>query len=150
MKKYSFRLQPVLNLKEKALEDKRLEMAKVIKLLNDYQTELDILLETYSSYKGRIEEISLTNDIVNISELASYNGYMFELEQKIKEKNVTIENARKVLKIKQNEVNEALKDVKVLDKLKETQSKKFYDAIYKKESEEIDDIVTARYKLQQI
>ena len=150
LKKYSFRLQPVLNLKEKALEDKRLEMAKVIKLLNDYQAELQALEDTYLSYKNTMVELSESNEIINISELASYNSYMIELEQQIKEKQVTIENTRKVLKVKQNEVNEAYKDVKVLDKLKETQSKKFYDAIYKKEEEEIDDIVTARYKLQEV
>jgi len=150
LKKYSFRLQPVLNLREKALEDKRLEMAKVIKLLNDYQIELEALEKKYLSYKGKIEDISISNEIVNISELASYNSYMFQLEQQMKEKEITIENTRKVLKIKQNEVNEALKEVKVLDKLKETQSKKFYDAIYKKEAEEIDDIVTARYKVQEV
>jgi len=140
----------VLNLKEKALEDKRLEMAKVIKLLNEYQTELEALEEKYSSYKGKIEEIFISQENVNISELAGYNSYIFQLEQQIKEKHMTIENTRKVLKVKQNEVNEALKDVKVLDKLKETQSKKFYDEIYKKEAEEIDDIVTARYKVQQV
>jgi len=150
LKKYSFRLQPVLNLKEKALEDKRLEMAKVIKLLNDYQTEMDTLKEKYSAYKLKIEEISESEDVLNITELSIYDKYMFELEQHIKRQTVTIENTRKVLKIKQNEVNEALKEVKVLDKLKETQSKKFYDAIYKKEAEEIDDIVTARYKLQEV
>ncbi|MBR2525202.1 flagellar export protein FliJ [bacterium] len=150
MKKYSFRLQPVLNLKEKALEDKRLEMAKVIKLLNDYQSELQALEETYLSYKNTAVELSESEEVINITELASYNSYMIELEQKIKDKKVTIENTRKVLKIKQDEVNEAYKDVKVLEKLKETQSKKFYDAIYKKEAEEVDDIVTARYKLQEV
>ena len=150
MKKYSFRLQPVLNLKEKALEDKRLELAKVIKLLNDYQSELQALEEAYKSYKNAIVELSESQEVVNIQELSSYNSYMLELEQKIKEKNVTIENTRKVLKVKQDEVNEAYKDVKVLDKLKETQSKKFYDSVYKKEAEEIDDIVTARYKLQEV
>ena len=63
---------------------------------------------------------------------------------------MTIENTKKVLKIKQNEVNEALKEVKVLEKLKETQSEKFYKAIEKKEAEEIDDIATTRYRLQQV
>ena len=150
MKKYSFRLQPVLNLKEKALEDKRLEMAKVIKLLNDYQEDLDNLEQEFQACKQSMEEISNTSENVKISELAGYNSYLFQLEQKIKDKQITIENTRKVLKIKQNEVNEALKDVKVLDKLKETQSKKFYDSIYKKEAEEIDDIVGARYKVQTV
>ena len=125
-------------------------MAKVIKLLNDYQSELQALEEAYKSYKNAIVELSESQEVVNIQELSSYNSYMLELEQKIKEKNVTIENTRKVLKVKQDEVNEAYKDVKVLDKLKETQSKKFYDSVYKKEAEEIDDIVTARYKLQEV
>lgn len=150
MKKYSFRLQPVLNLKEKALEDKRLEMAKVIRFLNDLQTELESLNKTYSSYRLQIEEISLSSESLNVSELATCNSYMSTLEQQINDKKNLIEQTQKVLQAKQKEVNEALKEVKVLDKLKETQSKKFYDAIYKKEAEEIDDIVTARYKVQQV
>mgnify|MGYP002627561605 CR=1 FL=1 len=143
-------MQPVLNLKEKVLEDKRLDMAKVIKLLNDYQTELETIEEIYRNYKKKIEDISQSNELVNISELSSYNTYLFQLEEQMKSKQVSIENTKRVLVVKQKEVNEALKDVKVLDKLKETQSKKFYDSIYKKESEEIDDIVTARYKVQQV
>lgn len=150
LKKYSFRLQPVLNLKEKVLEDKRLEMAKVIKLLNDYQNELNALEEKYSLYKKSVVEISESEGILNISELNNYNSYIYELEQRIKDKKLTIENTRKVLKIKQDEVNEAYKEVKVLDKLKETQSKKFYASVYKKEAEEVDDIVTARYKIQTV
>ncbi len=150
MKKYSFRLQPVLEIREKALEDKRLEMAKVIKILNDYQDELKALEEKQISYNLELENLSTSNGFVNVSELAGYNDYIFRLEQEVKDKQMTIENTKKVLKIKQNEVNEALKEVKVLEKLKETQSEKFYKAIEKKEAEEIDDIATTRYRLQQV
>ncbi len=150
MKKYSFRLQPVLEIREKALEDKRLEMAKVIKILNDYQDELKALEEKQISYNLELENLSTSNGFVNVSELAGYNDYIFRLEQEVKDKQMTIENTKKVLKIKQNEVNVALKEVKVLEKLKETQSEKFYKAIEKKEAEEIDDIATTRYRLQQV
>lgn len=150
MKKYSFRLQPVLEIREKALEDKRLEMAKVIKILNDYQDELKALEEKQISYNLELENLSTSNGFVNVSELAGYNDYIFRLEQEVKDKQMTIENTKKVLKIKQNEVNEALKEVKVLEKLKETQSEKFYKAIEKKEAEEIDDIATTRYRFQQV
>ena len=150
MKKYSFRLQPVLEIREKALEDKRLEMAKVIKILNDYQDELKALEEKQISYNLELENLSTSNGFVNVSELAGYNDYIFRLEQEVKDKQMTIENTKKVLKIKQNEVNEALKEVKVLEKLKETQSEKFYKAIEKKEAEEIDDIATTRYRLHQV
>lgn len=122
-------------------------MAKIIKLLNDYQEELKTLEEKHLSYKKDVEDLSSGNDTVNIHEIVSYSSYLIQLEQQIKDKQVTIENTRKILKVKQNEVNEAYKDVKVLDKLKETQSKKFYSNLYKKEAEEVDDIVTARYKV---
>ena len=140
----------MLDIREKALEDKRLEMAKVIKLLNEYLEELHSLEDKFTSFHGEFDNILDNEDIVDVSQLASYNGYLFQLEQEIKDKKFTIENTRKVLKVKQNEVNEALKNVKILEKLKENQSQKFYDAIYKKEALEIDDIVTARYKLQQV
>lgn len=125
-------------------------MAKVIKFLNDLQTELETLKEKYSSYRLQMEEISLSSEVLNVSELAVCKSYMGTLEKQIFEKQKMIEQTQKVLQAKQKEVNEALKEVKVLDKLKETQSKKFYDAVYKKEAEEIDDIVTARYKVQQV
>ncbi len=140
----------MLNLREKALEDKRLEMAKVIKLLNDCQTQAELLEKKYSSYKAQINLIMEDENCIDVKELAGYNSYLVQTRQDIKGIEAKIEQVKKVLAVKQKEVSEALKDVKILDKLKETQSKKFYDAMYKKETEEIDDIVTARYKLQEI
>ena len=140
----------MLDIREKVLEDKRLEMAKVIKLLNDYQEELNVLQEKFLSYREEMETLMSSQGDVDVSQLASYNGYLFQVEQEIKDKQMTIENTKKVLRVKQAEVSEALKDVKVLEKLKENQSKNFYNAIYKKEAEEIEDIVTARYKVQQV
>lgn len=123
-------------------------MAKVIKLLNDYQDELKALQGKFSSYREEFETIISSESTVDVSQLTGYNGYLFNLEQEIKDKQMTIENTKKVLLVKQQEVNEALKDVKVLEKLKENQSQKFYEMIDKKEASEIDDIVTARYKVQ--
>ena len=148
MKKYSFRLQSVLEIRETALEDKRLEMAKVLKLLNDYENELKTLEEKTVNYNVELEGISNSNDYINVADIAGYNNYLVDIEQKIKNQKFLIENTKKVLREKQSEVNEALKEVKVLEKLKETQSQKFYKAIEKKEAEEIDDIITARYKFQ--
>jgi len=147
LKKYSFRLQPVLEIRQNVLEDKRLEMAKVIKLLNEQQIELEKLQEKIKLYKQNFCEIPI-NQEVNVYELSNYEEYLVVLNTQIKFQEGLIENTKKVLKSKQDEVNEALKEVKVLEKLKEKQSEKFYRDIEKKEADEIDDIVTSRYKLQ--
>lgn len=147
MKKYSFRLQPVLDIRENVLEDKRLEMAKVIKVLNEQQEVLDGLFEKQKLYKQELDGISL-NENLNVYELSNYKDYMVVLAQQIKQQQELIENTQKVLRVKQNDVNMALKEVKVLEKLKEKQSEKFYRDIEMKEANEIDDIITSRYKLK--
>lgn len=147
MKKYSFRLQPVLDIREKTLEDKRLEMAQVIQLLNEQQEGLERLIEKQASYKDELESLSLEDDL-NVFALANFKNYMVNLQEQITQQEHNIENTKKALRVKQEAVNEALKDVKVLEKLKEKQSQKFYKDIEMKEANEIDDISTARYRLK--
>ena len=147
MKKYSFRLQPVLDIREKTLEDKRLEMAQVIQLLNEQQEGLGKLLAKQDAYKEELESLSLEDDL-NVFSLANFKNYMVNLQTQIKQQEANIENTKKALRVKQDAVNEALKDVKVLEKLKEKQSQKFYRDIEMKEANEIDDISTARYRLK--
>ena len=147
MKKYSFRLQPVLDIREKTLEDKRLEMAQVIQLLNEQQEGLERLIAKQTSYKDELESLSLEDDL-NVFALANFKNYMVNLQEQITQQEHNIENTKKALRVKQEAVNEALKDVKVLEKLKEKQSQKFYKDIEMKETNEIDDISTARYRLK--
>lgn len=147
MKKYSFRLQPVLDIREKTLEDKRLEMAQVIQLLNEQQEGLERLISKQASYKDELESLSLEDDL-NVFALANFKNYMVNLQEQITQQEHNIENTKKALRVKQEAVNEALKDVKVLEKLKEKQSQKFYKDIEMKEANEIDDISTARYRLK--
>lgn len=147
MKKYSFRLQPVLDIREKTLEDKRLEMAQVIQLLNEQQDGLGKLLAKQDAYKEELESLSLEDDL-NVFSLANFKNYMVNLQTQIKQQEANIENTKKALRVKQDAVNEALKDVKVLEKLKEKQSQKFYRDIEIKEANEIDDISTTRYRLK--
>ncbi|RAI12240.1 MAG: flagellar export protein FliJ [Candidatus Melainabacteria bacterium] len=147
MKKYSFRLQPVLDIREKTLEDKRLEMAQVIQLLNEQQEGLERLIAKQASYKDELESLSLEDDL-NVFALANFKNYMVNLQEQITQQEHNIENTKKALRVKQEAVNEALKDVKVLEKLKEKQSQKFYKDIEMKEANEIDDISTARYRLK--
>ena len=147
MKKYQFRLQPVLDIREKTLEDKRLEMAQVIQLLNEQQEGLERLMAKQASYKDELESLSLEDDL-NVFSLANFKNYMVILQGQITQQEHTIENTKKALRVKQDAVNEALKDVKVLEKLKEKQSQKFYKDIEMKEANEIDDISTTRYRLK--
>ncbi len=145
MKKFQFRLQVVLDIKEKLLEEKLLELSKVQrglqeaiqkqKTLERYQMEInDALLNVFQS----------GNDL-DLVEVQRYKDFINKLIVDISNQKVVVQNITKVLELKRKEVNEVLKEKKVLEKLKENQKKKFYQEFEQYERRELDDIASSRY-----
>lgn len=146
MKKYSFRLQTVLEIREKKLEDKRLEMAKVIAKLNEQNEHLEGLIGKKELARESLEKIYSSGEELNILEITNYKDFIGRMITESKNQELLIERTKALLKLKQMEVTNALKEVKVLEKLKETQEKKFYQHYEYVQAKEIDDIATTRYK----
>ena len=123
MKKFRFRLQVVLDMREKELEERQMEMARIVTALNTQQEKLDIFqLEEHRTFG-----IKLIGDAKN--------------QERI------IANTKTILERKQLEVKEAYQKVETLKKLKEKQEKEFYKEFLHAEMKEIDDITSARFKI---
>lgn len=146
MKKFSFRLQAVLDMRQKELEKKQLEMASIVKVLNSQIEQLEWIHSQEANALTSLESIC-NAQILDVTTISSSNGYLAKLGNDEKKQLKVIENTRNMLKMKQLEINEAYKKVKVLEKLKEKQEKEYYKAFEEKSAKEIDDIVTTRYKV---
>ena len=146
MKKYSFRLQTVLEMREKKLEDKRREMALVIAKLNEQNQRLKELFQRQENTRISLEKIYNSDKELDITEITNYKDYLGKTIIDAKNQEIVIEKTQNLLRFKQLEVTEALKEVKILEKLKETQQKKFYEHYNYVEAKEIDDISSTRYK----
>ena len=146
LKRYSFRLQTVLGMREKFLEQKQLEMAKVLSVLNIQIQKLENLLSQKETTRNSLENIYATSEELDIFGITNYKNFLSKLINDVKIQEGTIENTKNILKFKQMEVNEAHKEVKILEKLKEKQEKKFYQHYEYVQAKEIDDIATTRYK----
>ena len=146
MKKYSFRLQTVLEMREKTLEDKRREMASVIKFLNDQNDKLDKLVSKTESAKANLERIYESGQELDILEITNYKNFIGSVTNDSKNQQEIINNTKNFLKVKQLDVSKALKEVKILEKLKEKQEIKFYKNYEQVQAKEIDDISSTRYK----
>ena len=68
-------------------------------------------------YKNYLEFIYNDGKVLNITEVTSYKDYLGKLIANAKDQEKIIEQTRYLLKFKQLEVTEALKAVKVLEKL---------------------------------
>lgn len=145
MKKFTFRLQTVLDMRKKVLEDKRLEMAKVIKRLNLHIEKLEELNEKQEKIRQDLNSF-YERDEIDIGGMQTYRSFNTKLFSDIKSQEKVISDWKKLLRVKQIEVNEALKQVKILEKLKEKEEKKYNDHINYLEEKEADDITTTRYQ----
>lgn len=146
MKKYSFRLQTVLEMREKKLEDKRREMALVIAKLNEQNQQLQGIIQKQEDAKITLENIYGSGRELDILEVTNYKNYLGKMITDAKNQQIVIDRTKNLLRFKQLEVTEALKEVKILEKLKETQEKKFYEHYNYVQAKEIDDIASTRYK----
>jgi len=146
LKKYAFRLQTVLEIREKKLEDKRREMARVIAQLNEQNEQLQRFIEQQNNAKSTLENIYSSGKELDILEITNYKDYLGKVIVDAKNQEAIIEKTKHFLKLKQLEVTDALKEVKILEKLKETQEKKFYQEILYTEAKELDDIASTRFK----
>lgn len=146
MKKFSFRLQTVLEMREKTLEEKRREMAKVISELNEQNQKLEELFSKQNNAKTHLETIYASGQELDILEITNFKDYIGKVIVDAKNQEQIIEKTKIQLRIKQMEVTNALKELKILEKLKETQEKKFYQNIEYINAKEIDDIASTRYK----
>ena len=145
MKKFQFRLQVVLDIKEKLLEQKLLELSKVQrglqeavqkqKTLENYQLEINhALLKVFQS----------GNDL-DLDEVQRYKDFINKLLVDISAQKVVVQNITKLLELKRKEDNDVLKEKKVLEKLKENQKKKYYQEFEQYDRRELDDIASSRY-----
>lgn len=146
MKKYSFKLQTVLGMREKVLEEKQLEMAKIVDMLNQQITKLKNLNSQKDNARVSLEQIYEKDEALDIFAVTNYKNFLGKITNDVKVQEGVIENIKNFLKVKQEEVNEAYKEVKVLEKLKEKQEKKFYQHIDYVQALEIDDIASTRYR----
>jgi len=121
-------------------------MAKVIAQLNEQNQQLEQLVARQNNVRTTLESIYDGGKELDILEITNYKDYLGKVIVDAKNQEAIIEKTKHFLKLKQLEVTDALKEVKILEKLKETQEKKFYQEILTVEAKELDDIASTRYK----
>ncbi len=146
MKKFKFRLETILKLKEKALDDKMLELAKVTQLLQEEENKLSNLFNKKNSTNDYLIEIYQKSECLNLQEIQNHKDYLVQISVKIQNQENVLKQITALVAEKQKQVHEALKEKNILEKLKEKQSEKHYLEIVQKEMSELDDISISRYR----
>ena len=139
-------MQVVLNMREKELEERQMEMAKILAALNSQQQKLQQILDYQEEIRQKTE-LLCTSEYLDIPQIESHRNFGNKLLEDARNQERIIDNTQSILKVKQKEVKEAHQKVEILKKLKEKQEKEYYKEFQTAEMKEIHDMTSARYRL---
>ena len=134
-------------MRENELEQRQMEMAKILAILNKQQGELQRIIQSQQNISKQMD-VLYEQSSLDIQQLEAHRNYGIKLTIDEKNQQRIIANTKAILEKKQVEVREAHKKVEVLKKLKEKQEKEYYKEFLDAEVKEIDDITSARFKLK--
>ena len=133
-------------MREKELEQRQMEMAKIVAALNLQQEKLQNILQAQDDNTLEMEALYSASEL-DIMQIESHRKFGIKLVTDANNQERIINNTKRILSRKQQEVKEAHQKVEVLKKLKEKQEKEFYKSFLQAEMKEIDDITSARFRL---
>lgn len=137
---YKFRLQRILDLKFRQEEDKKAQIAEVMKQIQDKKQEREGL-EAERNQKARQME-NIVAEGALIQELQNLSRYDYYLSQCIFSIKKELEYLEKVLEQRKEEYMQARKERKSYENLREKDIEKYYYREKKEEEKMIDQIVT--------
>lgn len=135
MEKFTFRLEKVLDYKERVEDLNKAEYSKANKKLNE---EL-VVLEDYISERKRLtNERNINVDSISINDLKSYNIYLNSMNSRIVNQQRVVEKTQKITENARKVLIQSTKEKKMLQKLK-NRDYNDYQYLNKKEEEKITD-----------
>ena len=140
-------MQVVLDMRQNELEQRQMEMAKIVAVLHKQENELQEIKNSQVQNSKQMEDL-YNLEILNIPQVEAHRDYSLKLTVDETNKLRIISNTKSLLARKQKEVMEAHKKVEILKKLKEKQEKEYYKEFLASEIKEIDDITSARFNIR--
>ena len=146
MKKFKFRFESVLTIRAKALDDRLLEMAQVQNRLNLAIEHLEQLYCELNETKIQSERMLENEKDIDITLIEAYRNYLLKLESDIKNQHKVITGIETELDNAKENVKEALKALKIMEKLKEKDFRQYIKDFEEAGFREIDEIAVNRFR----
>ncbi len=139
MKKFSFGLQKVLNLREFQENQAKEELGRVISIANKLQNELETIA------MERVQTRRSSGTVFNANEFLAIENYVNRLDLRKDEVIEELAQTELIIEEKRKIFSEAMKNRKVISKLREKQLKDWKKAYQKEEELFIDDVVNSKF-----
>lgn len=139
MKKFSFSMQKILDLREFEKKQAEGELAKALSEVTKIQSELENIA------KRRVAVSKMNDASADFSFRAQSQSYFIMLSQKQEKYLEELAAAQFVAEQKRDAVRQAMQKVKVLEKLRDSKFREWKKELAAEEEKNTDDVVTSRF-----
>lgn len=143
MAKFIYKLQNVLNLKYKMEEQTKSAFSNAMLTVNIEEEKLNTLYKQKKKYEDIYRE--LAQGVVKPFDLQYAKACIDSSADKIKKQAAVLKAAQKNLEVARYRLNEAVKERKIHEKLKENAFEVFKQELNESEKKEIDELVSYRF-----
>ena len=138
-----FKLEPLLQHRKHIEDIFQRELAETVQALTAEESALDQLLADHDRIQNDLKE--KLNDKIDAAEMLHFHKYLDELALEINGQKTKVAEAEQKLELKRMELTEAMKDRKIMDKLKDKQIAAEVDRLEKHEQNFMNEIAISRH-----
>lgn len=143
MAKFKYRMQSVLNIKEKLEEQAKNDFAAARIRLNEEEEKLNALKMRKAKYEE--EAILMREGTINIQDLTDNKYALERMEEYIDRQIVEVNKASSFLESARIKMTEAMQEAQIHNRLKEKAFEEFKKDLIAQESKEIDELTSYTY-----
>ena len=143
MAKFVYKMQNILNIKEKLEEQARNDFAVAANALKEEEQKLAALVNRKEEYENKLAELYMQE--LDLGDIKETQNAVEIMKYQIQVQMVSVKNAEIKLENARVRLEEAIKERKTHDRLKEKAFDVFKAELLKEESKEIDELVSYRF-----
>ena len=144
MAKFIFKMESILSVKEKLEEQAKAEYSIEIMKLRQEEEKLEELENRKNAYQTRLYEAVM--DTLNTSEIKILEDSVENIKYNIKLQLIVIANQQKNVDRAREKLDNAMKERKTYEKLKEKAFEEFKEQINAEEQKEINELVSFKFR----
>jgi len=148
LNKFVFSLQSVLNLKEKLESQEKVLFQAAMEELRKEEAELALLEQRKRGYEERLREAVCSR--LDLLSVKTNKEAIEVIKEMIRQQTGKVRRAERHAEIARNRLEEAMKERKTLEKLKEDAFSEYKKEYEKEEQKEIDELVSFRHKTESV
>lgn len=143
MAKFVYRMQNILNLKQKIEDQEKIAFATAMQVLNEEQDKLTSLLVRQAGYESKLRE--LMSEAIDLDEITHTRQAINTMKHLVRDQMFAVQRAQASLEAARRRMEEATKERKMHEKLREHAFEDFKKELIAEDNKAIDQLVSFTY-----